>query len=561
MEGRTLGDWIRETGALPTGDALTVVECVADALRYAWDKGRIIHCDIKPDNIFVDSDGTIRVADLGLARTMNRISHKPDSDFYEVIGTPWYMSPEQAAGETDLDCRADMYSLGATFYHMITGRLLFAGYPEEQVVDLQQTETVADPADINPKIQRGVCSLVEKMLAKDRNRRHPDWDSVLADVKRVRKGLLPQDCLEGEKESTVRRSPLRHTTKVILTPKSEPGLLATTYGRVSLIAGVCVLGLVVWWGCAQAAKHRRLDAERLQQQQEAAKRIERIYTSAENWAAANPDQYDQAIERFRQALPQLKGSKHESPAEARLRTLENARKEEVLKVLAGLQTAAAPLLAKGEFAQAAALYESYAGRLASETEPERKSTAKRLRERESVPKEDPRQFEAFLDDVAAKLIAKGVPAARECVAQSVNPLKWSQQKDTLMALKNLLDAAADTDRRILKTFEAKAGHEAYVDLPDGRKCFLIVRVENDKIVCRESAKAGGAPEEKMIGVGDLALHERLRRMGPDTRPEVALVKGLIALECEARANARDYFGRTHPAIADRLVAAVPLPLP
>lgn len=133
ISGYTVGEWVRKKGRLSEDDALSVAECVADALRYAWEREGLIHCDIKPDNVMVDGDGTVKVADLGLARTMRAIGKAEVAD--EILGTPAYISPEQAMGLVDLDCRADIYSLGAMLYHLLTGRFMFQGLSDDEALE------------------------------------------------------------------------------------------------------------------------------------------------------------------------------------------------------------------------------------------------------------------------------------------------------------------------------------------------------------------------------------------------------------------------------------------
>ena len=89
IDGYTVRDWLGRKGRLSESEALQVADCVADALGYAWDKERIIHCDIKPDNIMVDSDGTVKVADLGLARSARAAAGGVDDS--NILGTPAYM--------------------------------------------------------------------------------------------------------------------------------------------------------------------------------------------------------------------------------------------------------------------------------------------------------------------------------------------------------------------------------------------------------------------------------------------------------------------------------------
>ena len=110
VAGYTVGQWLRRKGVLPFEDALLVADGVADALGYAWSKAGIIHCDIKPENVMIDADGTVKVADLGLARTIRTMGAQ--AEIADIMGTPAFISPEQAEGRQDLDCRTDIYSLG-----------------------------------------------------------------------------------------------------------------------------------------------------------------------------------------------------------------------------------------------------------------------------------------------------------------------------------------------------------------------------------------------------------------------------------------------------------------
>lgn len=186
VAGYTVGDWVRRKGRLTESECLAVADCVADALDYAWKQCRIVHCDIKPDNVMVDADGTVKLTDLGLSRTVSALRSGTGSDDQEVFGTPAYISPEQAMGDPNLDCRADMYSLGAMLYHLATGKMLFDGNPEHAIMELQVTSHVPNPRTVVPTLSVPFCDLVEKLLAKERQYRHADWHQVRADIAAVR---------------------------------------------------------------------------------------------------------------------------------------------------------------------------------------------------------------------------------------------------------------------------------------------------------------------------------------------------------------------------------------
>ncbi len=193
VDGYTMGDLLRRKGQIGEADALIVAESVAVALDYAWTHYQMVHCDIKPDNIMVDADGTLKVTDLGLCRSVTLakgVIGNGNAD--EILGTPAYMSPEQVYGSEKLDCRSDIYELGATLYHMVTGRMLFHGKTDDEMIHCHVDKSQApDLRDFVPHVSNAFALLLEKMLAKDPSHRHRDWKLVLADLNRVREGHPP----------------------------------------------------------------------------------------------------------------------------------------------------------------------------------------------------------------------------------------------------------------------------------------------------------------------------------------------------------------------------------
>ncbi len=188
VDGYTFGALLKRKGRLPQIDGLIICESVADAMKYAWDNFGIIHCDIKPDNIMVDRDGTVKVLDLGLCQSTAAFRQSVNNE--EVVGTPAYISPEQIYGDVELDCRADIYSLGATLYHLATGRMLFPIMSNDDIlrahVDPQQQ--APDPRTISPLLTEGFVRLIAGMVAKDRDLRYQTWDAVYNDARIVEEG-------------------------------------------------------------------------------------------------------------------------------------------------------------------------------------------------------------------------------------------------------------------------------------------------------------------------------------------------------------------------------------
>ncbi|MDD4102093.1 MAG: serine/threonine-protein kinase [Kiritimatiellae bacterium] len=206
VEGYTMGDLVRRKGRISVDDTLTVAESVAVSMDYAWSHFKMVHCDIKPDNIMVDSDGSIKVTDLGLCRSMNLVKGESEGVSEEILGTPAYMSPEQVYGSTQLDCRSDIYALGATLYHLVTGRMLFLDKSDEDVMRSHVGKAQApDVRDFAEDAGGPLALLLEKMLAKDSGHRHQDWRLLLADLGRLRVGHPPWPALIPPGGSSMQR--------------------------------------------------------------------------------------------------------------------------------------------------------------------------------------------------------------------------------------------------------------------------------------------------------------------------------------------------------------------
>ena len=202
VRGYTFASYLARKGHLEVDDGLIILESVAAALQYAWQRFRVVHCDLKPDNLMVDADGTVKVMDLGISRSVLTAAKEGAADNAgEIMGTPAYMSPDQIYDLPDLDCRADIYSLGATLYHLLTGHVLFPGKTDQQVVDAHIGPNFArDPRVLMPAIPRALALMLNRMLAKDRTLRYPNWETLAADIAHLYAGepLLATPLKPGE---------------------------------------------------------------------------------------------------------------------------------------------------------------------------------------------------------------------------------------------------------------------------------------------------------------------------------------------------------------------------
>jgi len=189
IKGETLKSRLKREKRMPIDEALHIVQQVAEALCYAWNESRLIHRDVKPDNIMITDDGIVKLTDLGLA--MNQKDWSEDMD---ISGSPSYMSPEQFAGEP-LDTRSDIYSLGVTLYQMITGSLPFRAVSISTLANQHFNQKPEPPEHFVPGLPSTVSTLIKKMMAKKPGKRFADMEELLDAIWRLRQITAPSRSL------------------------------------------------------------------------------------------------------------------------------------------------------------------------------------------------------------------------------------------------------------------------------------------------------------------------------------------------------------------------------
>ena len=194
VEGKTLYDVMQpapvgEGRAFTEAEALDVVIQIADALHHAHQRG-LIHRDVKPKNILLTPQGVAKVTDLGLARATDD-KEAAESEAGKAYGTPYYISPEQIRGDVDIDFRADIYSLGATLYHMITGRPPFDGETPSAVMHKHLKQPLIPVDHVNTSLSAGIGEIIDVAMAKDREERYNSTEDMLEDLEAVRRGEPP----------------------------------------------------------------------------------------------------------------------------------------------------------------------------------------------------------------------------------------------------------------------------------------------------------------------------------------------------------------------------------
>lgn len=189
IDGQTVYDHLSGTKPYDEPRALAVILQTAYALEHAHARG-FIHRDVKPKNIMISKENEVKLADMGLARDISDYE-TANAEAGRAYGTPYYISPEQIRGEINIDFRADIYSLGATFYHMVTGRVPFEGSTPSAVMHKHLKEPLIPPDHLNTALSSGIGEIIEVMMAKKRDDRYPSTKELIADLEAVASGEPP----------------------------------------------------------------------------------------------------------------------------------------------------------------------------------------------------------------------------------------------------------------------------------------------------------------------------------------------------------------------------------
>ncbi len=167
-------------------DAADIAVQVAAALEYAWNKEKMIHRDIKPANIILRQDGTVKILDFGISKKVQVSGNGLITNTGMMVGSPSYMSPEQARAERDVDFRTDIYSLGITLFHLLTGQVPYDGKSAVEVVTQHLSAPVPNIRTCRPGISRKMAKMIRRMMAKNKNDRYNSWDELSRDMLKIR---------------------------------------------------------------------------------------------------------------------------------------------------------------------------------------------------------------------------------------------------------------------------------------------------------------------------------------------------------------------------------------
>jgi serine/threonine-protein kinase len=233
IEGTTIRQRVERNGPLPVSESINYTLQIAGALVHAAERG-VVHRDIKPSNIIVTPQGRAKLVDMGLARRFERGSDDGLTQSGMTLGTFDYISPEQARDPRDVDVRSDLYSLGCTLFHMLTGRPPFPEGTVLQKLIQHQEEPPPDVCALNPDVPPDLASILLKLMAKDRDRRYQTPEQLVRDLLTVA-GTLGLRSISPE-------------GLVWMSASTPPAWERHVVWGLPALAFVLVMVALVWWG-------------------------------------------------------------------------------------------------------------------------------------------------------------------------------------------------------------------------------------------------------------------------------------------------------------------------
>lgn len=362
VPGDDLKERLRHGPAFTPQEALRVALELAKALRHAWDKHGIIHRDVKPANVIVTPEGEVKLMDLGISKRMGEDEDEGEggaevTQAGVLVGSPLYISPEQARGDKDLDFRTDIYSLGASLFHLLAGRPPFVADSSMAVVAMHLSAPLPDPAIFKPGLPHEVAPLLKKMMAKSKAERHASYGELIDELE-VLLGRAPEPEPEPESEPEPELEPEPE-------PEPELGLEAAVPASSGVNArrlAVLLLLLVLFLAALAATVKKGLAAERRAE-------AERLFALAERFIVTNPPipaTLDKAREMLDAAImagdpPHVAKARKawDQLQRRRLEALRQARESELAEALRRLESESNAFERDKRFDQAIRLWKDY----------------------------------------------------------------------------------------------------------------------------------------------------------------------------------------------------------
>jgi len=445
VEGESVDTTLSLDGPMSEAKALEIIRQMALALRDA-DRVGLVHRDIKPGNILVQRNGVAKLTDFGLAR-------EPADDSTTqtgvTLGTPNYMSPEQAKAMRSLDVRSDIYSLGITLYHMVTGGVPFKGDTSLLTMLKHLNEPPVAPLARRSDLSQGCNDIILKMLAKDRNHRYRNADELITDLKLAMAGRAPKFAQhrepEPESDETLRRAEERERFAEEIRKRGRMRWV----GVGSVVFVIALIGVMAyaffypWEGRERGASAKREQVARA------------ALDGARRFAEEHPTRLAAIVERYAALERDCRGTKSAEEAGPLRSEVQGRLDAAVAGAMAGRRARAEALASADRFGEALAVYADFPAELKTPAVLDRVDVARcALRNRAAARWEDIRGRAESL--IAANDWAGAVAALEAAGAFGMPDIAAEAEATRARALESAASAEARAERRRLERFRAAA---------------------------------------------------------------------------------------------------------
>ncbi len=595
VDGKPLNEVLAERGAMSEAQALSLIRKMADALAYAWQTHGMLHRDVKPGNILMDSRGEPKLADMGLA-LHGRLVAELATD--EIAGTPNYMAPEQMAADPKLDFHCDMYALGATLYQVLTGTTPFEADTLEETLALMQSSQLEDPRESGHTLSLGCMDLLETMLARDAADRPATWGDVLADIDRVLDGKRPKAARPAG-GSVLSRRPVgagagakRRVTVVKPRTKTRPAVSRARAKQLRARAPqksgpstglLVVLGVVAVFGIVLVVLAAK-DADRRERERVATAQREAVVNTArvtvKQIGASVNVAAPASIERARAALATFAGKTPPRVLAAVEVQLRNVRAKLVSSRAQAQELTWKSLKQRGEaraaerdFEGAQRLLKRYIGVYAVELSAKRADLAREIEEQEQtlLAAEGEAAALAAAEAAAAKralgellvaelrvhLAAEVAKGDFEAVGRQTAELRIRQDVlDAGVAARELLQEVDDVLAVTAAAMNryGPAGMRREIQLKSGVEKLTIISSVGGIV----SARRANQPSSNVFSIRwrDLGAREKVRCLGDDESAAAMTARGIAAAEAGLAAKSQEYLDKAGTTLSKALKDSV-----
>jgi len=574
VEGESVYEILKVEHHLPESRTLDIVLQMSRALQHAADHN-LVHRDIKPDNIMITAEEVAKLCDLGLAKSIRGKLRLTQAG--STHGTPHYMSPEQARGTKDIDIRSDIYSLGATMYHMLVGQVPFDGESAAVILLKHISEEVPSPRVLRPEISENTCHILERMMAKKRQDRYQSPAELSEDLRAVLAGGAPKSRRLSPGASSILRIPSDLITAPTppdafreepTEPMARSSLTGAGYLRPAVFLAGLIFFLVVASGLVSGlvrngdapapppspepapapsppAGRDRTPSSATAEEEAWAKLH---FTYAVDYAIAHPEDPGGILERYLSTLRKYPGTLYAFRADREIRDLLEDVETRAGERFETVRRLVLQHIEAGRFPAASRLVDKEREKISFLEDPlaDRVPTLGKLRDLEAEVGRRAREEAARVFAEAEGLVKEGRIGAAIQILEGVRTFGLAdveeKARDTIASLEDRLSREEEIERRR----KEKAGRRAYLEFLARFQEFLGARDYASALhACQAFLEAEALPAyrprvERLMGLAEEA--RSIWHRAVEALSDLASRKTEVILEMRDGARARGYVG-------------------